>query len=199
MKNKRFLNDCDSYEFLTNVKLNPEKFPIAFNNKVDELMKQKAFNTREDAETYVKCADIELELYYEPSNGVFAVESDAIENGCSVISPYSGRAYKYPNFQEDEFMTTLYSLVDEEDNTKIPICYVNNTAEEDVPERILMILENKFLNSIIFNYPERKIFENRENLLNDITNFVNDPYSYNVNIKMNGGSYSLTTDKVFAI
>lgn len=199
MENKRFLNDCDSYEFLTNVKLNPEKFPIAFNNKVDELMKQKAFNTREDAETYVKCTDIELELYYEPSNGIFAVESDAIENGCSVLSPYSGRAYKYPNFQEDEFMTTLYSLVDEEDNTKIPICYVNNTAEEDVPERILMILENKFLNDVISNDSKRKTFENKENMLDEIKKFVNDPYSYNVDIKMNGGTYSLVTDKVFAI
>lgn len=72
------------------VRLSRDKFPIAFRNKVDELMEQGAFNTREEAETWVEETPFELELYYDKGNGLFGVESDAIENGADIVSPYDG-------------------------------------------------------------------------------------------------------------
>ena len=67
--------------------LNRHKNPISFKNKVDELMEQKAFDTREEAEKWVEETPIILELMYEKDSGLFAVESEAIDSG--VYSPYS--------------------------------------------------------------------------------------------------------------
>ena len=67
--------------------LNRHKNPISFKNKVDELMEQKAFDTREEAEKWVEETPIILELMYEKHSGLFAVESDSIDSG--VYSPYS--------------------------------------------------------------------------------------------------------------
>lgn len=67
--------------------LNRYKNPISFKNKVDELMEQGAFDTREDAEKWVEETPIILELMYEKHSGLFAVESESIESG--VYSPYS--------------------------------------------------------------------------------------------------------------
>lgn len=67
--------------------LNRHKNPISFKNKVDELMEQKAFDTREEAEKWVEETPIILELMYEKHSGLFAVESDSIDAG--VYSPYS--------------------------------------------------------------------------------------------------------------
>lgn len=81
------LNNSDSYESLK-VTLNEENYPIAFKNKVDELMEQKAFNSREEAEEWVRETPIELELYYEKDSGLFAVEAEAVESG-TIYSPYT--------------------------------------------------------------------------------------------------------------
>jgi hypothetical protein len=71
------------------VLLTPEKFPLAYKEKVDELMEQGAFNTRKEAELWVRTMPIEIELYYEKHCGLFAVESEALESP-GVKSPYSG-------------------------------------------------------------------------------------------------------------
>ena len=82
------LNNSDNYEHLCNVKLTKEKFPIAFEHKVHELMTE-CRETRENAEHMVSDMEIELELYYEEGTGLFAVESDAVD--CSrIYSPYTG-------------------------------------------------------------------------------------------------------------
>jgi hypothetical protein len=71
------------------VLLTPTKYPIAYKNKVDELMEQKAFDSREEAEHWVQTTPICMEFIYEKHSGLFAVESEAIEeNACT--SPYSG-------------------------------------------------------------------------------------------------------------
>ena len=67
--------------------LNRHKNPISFKNKVDELMEEGAFDTREEAEKWVEETPIALELMYEKHCGLFAVESEAIEAG--LFSPYS--------------------------------------------------------------------------------------------------------------
>lgn len=80
------------------VTLTPEKYPIAFERKVRELMGQGAFNTKEEAEKWVKSTPIVLELYYEIDAGLFAVESEALESSPeSICSPYS----KAPFIEQD--------------------------------------------------------------------------------------------------
>jgi hypothetical protein len=75
-------------EEVIEVLLTPNKYPIAYKNKVDELMEQGAFDNREEAERWVQTTPICLEIIYEKHSGLFAVESEAIESN-SCYSPYS--------------------------------------------------------------------------------------------------------------
>ena len=74
------LNNSDCYDSIM-VTLAPA-------NKVDELIEQNQFKTREEAEAYVSGTPIELELYYEKGTGLFAVEAEAVESG-TIYSPYT--------------------------------------------------------------------------------------------------------------
>ena len=76
-------------EVLVVFKLEKDRFPFAWNNKVAELMEQGM--SREDAEDAVSKMDFQLEVYYEKDYGLFAVESDAIECNANIYSPYSGK------------------------------------------------------------------------------------------------------------
>ena len=69
--------------------LTRKSFPIAFQNKLNELMEQGAFNSEEEATRWIESNPIVLEIMYEKNNGLFAVESEAIESNC-LMSPYSG-------------------------------------------------------------------------------------------------------------
>ena len=71
------------------VLLTRNNFPIAFQNKLNELMEQGAFNNEEEATRWIETTPIVLEIMYEKDSGLFAVEPEAIESG-SVVSPYSG-------------------------------------------------------------------------------------------------------------
>jgi len=71
------------------VQLSKEKFPIAYQNKLKELVDCKAFDTQEEAEKWINENPIELELYYEIGSGLFAVEAEAVES-CELQSPYTG-------------------------------------------------------------------------------------------------------------
>ena len=82
------LNNSDQYESIM-VTLTPDKYPIAFKNKVDELMKQGAFPTIDETKKYVSATPIEMELYYEKEVGLFMVEAEAVESG-TIYSPYTG-------------------------------------------------------------------------------------------------------------
>ena len=77
------INETETIE----VRFDKNKTPISFREKVDELMEQGAFDTREDAEKWVEETPIVLEMIYEKHSGLFAVESEAIESG--VFSPYT--------------------------------------------------------------------------------------------------------------
>lgn len=83
------VNSPEQYEgFMIILKEN--KYPIAHQNKVDELMEQGAFNSVEEAKEWVNTTPIELELYYEKHSGLFAVEAEAIESASeSLCSPYT--------------------------------------------------------------------------------------------------------------
>lgn len=71
------------------VLLTRSTFPIAFQNKLNELMEQGAFDNEEDAIKWIESNPIVLEIMYEKDSGLFAVESEAIECG-GIVSPYSG-------------------------------------------------------------------------------------------------------------
>ena len=88
------LNNSDNYEHLCDVVLTKDKFPIAYENKVKELMDECGMS-REEAENVIKDMKIGLEVYYEVGYGLFAIESDAVESG-TIYSPYSGELCEEP-------------------------------------------------------------------------------------------------------
>jgi hypothetical protein len=71
------------------VLLTRSTFPIAFQNKLNELMEQGAFDNEEDAIKWIESTPFTLEIMYQKDNGLFAVESEALV--CStLVSPYNG-------------------------------------------------------------------------------------------------------------
>ena len=85
------LNSAECYESLGTIKLSKEKTPIAYENKVQELMNECGVS-REEAEQITNDIEFELEIYYEQGSGLFAVESEAVESG-TIYSPYTREEY----------------------------------------------------------------------------------------------------------
>ena len=83
------INNGENYEHLCNVKLTENKFPIAFQHKVNELMEECGLS-QEEAKAAVEDMEIELELYYQEGYGLFAVETDFCECAVEMFSPYNG-------------------------------------------------------------------------------------------------------------
>lgn len=52
-------------EEVIKILLTPGTYPIAYNNKVDELVEQKMFPSRFEAEKWVQTHPIDLEIIYE--------------------------------------------------------------------------------------------------------------------------------------
>lgn len=76
--------------------LEPEKHPIAFAAKVAELVENGM--DEEEARIDVMRHPIEVEMYYEKYNGLFLVESEAVE--CvPIYSPYTKEQLE--EFDED--------------------------------------------------------------------------------------------------
>lgn len=63
-------------------------WPVAFKNKMEELI--EGGMSVEEAKRHIYNTPIYLEVYYEKGKGLFAVESDYIEEHDSIVSPYSG-------------------------------------------------------------------------------------------------------------
>lgn len=82
-------NKAENAEVI-HVTLTEEKYPIFFNQKVEELVEE--FNiSEEDARMQVEGMDFALELCYYKGFGLFAIESEAIElNQSGLFNPYSG-------------------------------------------------------------------------------------------------------------
>ena len=80
-------NNSDNYEHLGLFLLDQEKHPIAFKAKIEEMLINGL--NEEEALKYIKTTPIELEIYYTPNIGLWAVESDAVDN-IDIHDPYTG-------------------------------------------------------------------------------------------------------------
>ncbi len=69
------------------VLLSPNRHPIAFERKVRCMMTSGL--TRPEAEAYVLVTPLQLEIFYDVGQGLFALESEAIES-ITVFNPYTG-------------------------------------------------------------------------------------------------------------
>ena len=146
------MNNADNYESI-NITLSKENTPIAYQNKLDELMDCKAFDTQAEAEKWLRETPIELELYYEYGYGLFGVEAEAIES-TEIQSPYSGA----PILDEDE--------IDQfNDNNKPQYSndYIKSVLNDDLLKSILKISNNNQ------EIPEYKIEEIRNVIFRSIT------------------------------
>ena len=81
-------NKAENYESIL-VYLDENRTPLAFNEKLKELMEEGAFDNENDARSYILTNPIELELYYHKGFGLYGVESDAVEYA-DIYNPYDG-------------------------------------------------------------------------------------------------------------
>lgn len=112
------LNDGDNYEPIT-IKLDKVNTPIAYRNKIEELVEQGVYADAELAEFHNPTFELECEIYYEKHSGAFAVECGAVESNC-VYSPYSGEQCEYPDdtiLDVKEFAATVLNM-DKSDSLK---------------------------------------------------------------------------------
>lgn len=73
---------------IINVRLDPNHHPVAFGQKVKELMEMGL--TEEAAKSEVSNMIWDLELVYEKDRGLFAVEAEVLSlYGVEISSPYS--------------------------------------------------------------------------------------------------------------
>ena len=77
-----------NHEEVIEIRLSREKTPIAFKEKLDELMEEGAFDTEKEAIEWIEKTPFVMERYYEKGQGLFLVESEAIDN-CDIVSPYT--------------------------------------------------------------------------------------------------------------
>ena len=77
-----------NHEEVIEVRLSREKTPIAFKEKLDELMEEGAFDTEKEAIEWIEKTPFVMEMYYEKGYGLFLVESEALEGG-GIASPYT--------------------------------------------------------------------------------------------------------------
>ena len=125
------MNNADNYESI-NITLSKENTPIAYQNKLDELMDCKVFDTQAEAEKWLRETPIELELYYEYGYGLFGVEAEAIESA-EIQSPYSGA----PILDEDEI-----DQFNDNDKPQYSNDYIQHVLNDDMINSIIDCANN---------------------------------------------------------
>ena len=72
---------------VVHLSIDETQHPNIFNAMVNELIENGL--SAQDAKKYVRTTPLQMELYYSPQEGLFAVESEAVE--CAdIYNPYSG-------------------------------------------------------------------------------------------------------------
>lgn len=95
------INKAGSEEVIE-VYLSETNHPIAFNAKVKELVEQSGM-TEKEAKEYVRTTPFTIELYYHAGQGLFGVESEAVEPyGNEIYSPYTGEECDRTEVDEEE-------------------------------------------------------------------------------------------------
>ena len=69
-------------------KLDKEHTPIAYQNRLEELIEECNL-TKQEAEEAILTERIRLEIYYSKGSGLFAVDCEAVESG-TIYNPYTG-------------------------------------------------------------------------------------------------------------
>lgn len=133
------------------IKLNPTQFPIAYNAKINEMVKNGM--QKEDAELLLKTTAILMDVYYSTETdkeGLYCVESEVVE--CATIfNPYSG--VEMEDYDDDK-ITMLFSL-----RSEVEKRLLHKRENIDV---INVILKNIFECDIIYN-TDYKPLENEDN------------------------------------
>ncbi len=86
-------------EEVVEIRLDPVKHPVAFDAKRQELV--NAGMTRDEAERFILAVPFVMEVYYAPNQGLFLVESEAIES-TDIHNPYDGEVVYNPENQMPE-------------------------------------------------------------------------------------------------
>lgn len=84
------LNNSNNVETVE-LYLDEYRHPIAFNNKLNELIKSGMME--DEARSFINSTPFELEVYYDPFRGLFLVESEACEY-TDIYNPYTGEVCK---------------------------------------------------------------------------------------------------------
>ncbi len=84
-------------EEIFEIYLDPVKHPVAYSNKVEELI--GVGMTREEAEGFVRDVPFTMEVYYSRGQGLFLVESETIEFN-DIHNPYDGEVVYNPEKEE---------------------------------------------------------------------------------------------------
>ena len=129
------LNSTETYEPI-NVVLTKNLTPIAYNNKIKELVEQGCYPTKEEAEKAHPHFIIECEIYYQKNIGLFAVESEAVEY-CDIYSPYTGELceqYKEDEIQQKYAFNIEWETDGEEVDLPTKVILPYTIDEEDVTD-----------------------------------------------------------------
>ena len=82
---------------IISVKITERRFPIIYKRKKEELIRNGL--SEEEAVSALENWEVDLDLFYQPDLGLFAVESDAVES-TNIHSPYSGEECINPDDAE---------------------------------------------------------------------------------------------------
>lgn len=99
------VNDENHIEYV-NIQLSRDKTPIAFKNKLEDLM-EKGFETEEAIE-YIESVPIKMELYYEKGHGLIMVESDELDCNLDICSPYTKEPFEQIENECDKLLNKKY-------------------------------------------------------------------------------------------
>jgi len=83
------LNGPDEYDSVT---VRVIDHPIMYKTYLDDLINNHGWSEK-GAKEWLKDGEVELELYYQPGAGIFAVESEAVES-TDIFSPYTKEQYE---------------------------------------------------------------------------------------------------------
>jgi hypothetical protein len=89
------LNGAENYEPI-HITITESEQPIAYNQKIDELVEQGAYPNRGEAKKKNQVFHFDMEMYYQKHSGLFIVEEGAVEAG-TIYYPYDGELCDEPD------------------------------------------------------------------------------------------------------